>query len=245
MSAPRPGDLRKVLLRWFVNCALKAQPRSAVAVAVGRLDRSRVSIGRGVSTTPVCDFYADWPLMTGDLWQDWDSRDGVQYRTCVRGCQRGVVSGPGRCKVRPGVVRRGFWPGIFHARSMGAVGDAVAAATTPVNGSGDGLNEPAATWMLNGGCASASHYGHSRIMTRTATGSPVTRPIPPSPIASRRTTGRWAAAAMALPESVGAGWQPAPTLLTTRTRRISITPNCRRQPAAPITHSAQEPLLWQ
>ncbi len=56
LSAPRPGDLRKVLLRWFVNCALRAQPRSAVAVAVGRLDRSRVSIGRGVSTTPVCDF---------------------------------------------------------------------------------------------------------------------------------------------------------------------------------------------
>ena len=54
--SPTAGGFTQSFAPMVREPRFKAQPRSAVAVAVGRLDRSRVSIGRGVSTTPVCDF---------------------------------------------------------------------------------------------------------------------------------------------------------------------------------------------
>ncbi len=54
--SPTAGGFTQSFAPMVRELRFKAQPRSAVAVAVGRLDRSRVSIGRGVSTTPVCDF---------------------------------------------------------------------------------------------------------------------------------------------------------------------------------------------
>ena len=72
------------------------------------------------------------------------------------GCdvRRKVCGGPGFRDYQP--YGRRFCAGVFSPvfsmpEAWGAVADAVAAATTPVNEIGDSLNEPVATWMLMGG----------------------------------------------------------------------------------------------
>ncbi len=69
------------------------------------------------------------------------------------GCDVGrkVCGGPGFRDYQP--YGRRFCAGVFSSvfsmpEAWGAVADAVAGATTPVNEIGDSLNEPVATWML-------------------------------------------------------------------------------------------------